>query len=183
MTTFISDDHTQALLSPPDLRERVPDDDMVQCIIKAVERAGLFAFKVNRKGTGKAQDQPRMMPAQAETRQAADEEKQRAHQARNGRGRGPKPPHDTPPPDGQGNLTDPDSKLTRRSRRHEVRQTCNVQAVVDANASRLVVATDIGQTPSGRPMFAPTVPPDDAQATFQAQGRAAKPDRLLARLS
>jgi transposase len=63
MANVISDDRTQALLLPPDLREWVPDDDMAHFIIEAVERVGLSAFKVNWKGMGKAQDHPRMMLA------------------------------------------------------------------------------------------------------------------------
>ena len=63
MATFISDDRTQALLLPPDLGDWVPDDDMAHFIIAAVERVGLSAFKVNWKGTGKAQYHPRMMLA------------------------------------------------------------------------------------------------------------------------
>ncbi|WP_184049240.1 transposase, partial [Roseospira visakhapatnamensis] len=311
MANFISDDRTQALLLPPDLREWVPDDDMAHFIIEAVERVGLSAFKVNWKGTGKAQYHPRMMlalliycyanglfssrrieratyrdvgvrfvaadthpdhdtiatfrrensaaiaeafaqvlvmgrelgllkvgmvsidgtkidanaskirsvrydrakalreqlekdiaallaqaeaadredqpdpqalpreiarrealrakldaacqrleaeaRAEAEAQQAAYEEKLRAHEARNGRGRAPKPPNDTPPPDAQSNLTDPDSKLMRKSKRHEVRQAYNAQAVVDADGSQLVLATDVGQTPSDQPMFEPAI--------------------------
>jgi transposase len=311
MANFISDDRTQALLLPPDLREWVPDDDMAHFIIEAVERVGLSAFQVNWKGTGKAQYHPRMMlalliycyangifssrrieratyrdigvrfvaadthpdhdtiatfrrqnaeaiaeafaqvllmgrelgllkvgmvsidgtkidanaskirsvrydrakalreqldqdiaallaqaeaadredqpdpqalpreiarreklrakldaacrrleseaRAEAEAQQAAYEEKQRAHEARNGRGRAPKPPDDTPPPDAQSNLTDPDSKLMRKSKRHEVRQAYNAQAVVDADGSQLVLATDVGQTPSDQRMFEPTI--------------------------
>ena len=63
MANFISHDRTQALLLPPDRREWVPDDDMVHFIIEATERIDLSSFKVNWKGTGKAQYQPRMMLA------------------------------------------------------------------------------------------------------------------------
>ena len=311
MANFISDDRTQALLLPPDLGDWVPDDDMAHFIIAAVERVGLSAFKVNWKGTGKAQYHPRMMlalliycyangifssrrieratfrdvgvrfvaadthldhdtiatfrrensaaiaeafvqvllmgrelgllkvgmvsidgtkidanaskirsvrhdrakalrelldkdiaallaqaeavdsedqpdpqalpreiarrealrakldaacqrledaaRAEAEAERAAYEEKLRAHQARNGQGRPPKPPDDTPPPAAQSNLTDPDSKLMRKSKRHEYRQAYNAQAVVDADGSQLVLAADVGQTPSDQPMFEPTI--------------------------
>ena len=52
-------------------------------------------------------------------------------EAREGRRRGPapKPPSNVPPPGRQSNLTDPDSKLMRKSKRHEVRQAYNAQAV------------------------------------------------------
>ena len=69
--------------------------------------------------------------------QADFEQKTAAWEARNGRGRKPEPPDDTPPPDRQGNLTDPDSKLMRKSKRHEFRQAYNAQAVVDADGSQL----------------------------------------------
>ena len=48
---------------PPDLREWVPQDDLAHFVIEAVERVHLGAFKVNWKGTGKAQYHPRMMLA------------------------------------------------------------------------------------------------------------------------
>ena len=57
--------------------------------------------------------------AAAADEQADYEERLAAWEARNRRGRKPKPPDDTPPPDRQGNLTDPDSKLMRKSTRHE----------------------------------------------------------------
>jgi transposase len=311
MANFISDDRTQALLLPPDLREWVPDDDMAHFIIEAVERVGLSAFKVNWKGTGKAQYHPRMMlalliycyangifssrrieratyrdvgvrfvaadthpdhdtiatfrrenagaiaeafaqvllmgrelgllkvgmvsidgtkidanaskirsvrydrakalreqldtdiaallaqaeaadredqpdpqalpreiarreklrakldaacqrleaeaRAEAEAQQPTYEEKRRAHEARNGRGAPPKPPDDTPPPDAQSNLTDPDSKLMRKSARHEYRQAYNCQAVVDADGSQVVLATDVGQNTNDQPLFETTI--------------------------
>ena len=61
MANFIPYDRSQSLLFPPDLREWVPEDNLTHFIIHAVERVGLSAFKVNWKGTGKAQYHPRMM--------------------------------------------------------------------------------------------------------------------------
>lgn len=95
--------------------------------------------------------------ARAEEERPAYEEKQRAHEARNRRGRAPKPPDEVPPPDAQSNLTDPDSKLMRKSKRHEYRQAYNAQAVVDADGSQLVLAPHISQTPSDGPTFAETI--------------------------
>ena len=311
MANFISHDRTQALLLPPDLREWVPDDDMVHFIIEATERIDLSSFKVNWKGTGKAQYHPWMMlalliycyanglfssrrierathrdvgvrfvaadthpdhdtiatfrrensaaiseafaqvlmmgrelgllkvgmvsidgtkidanaskirslrydrakalreqldkdiatllaraeaadsedlpdpqalppeisrlealrakldaacnhleaeaRAEAEAGRDAYEEKLRAHEARNGQGRPPKPPEETPSPDAQSNLTDPEAKLMRKSKRHEYGQAYNAQAVVDADGSQLVLTTDVGQTPSDQPLFEPTI--------------------------
>lgn len=95
--------------------------------------------------------------ARAEEERPAYEAKRRAHEARNRRGRAPKPPDEVPPPDAQSNLTDPDSRLMRKSKRHEYRQAYNAQAVVDADGSQLVLATHIAQTPSDGPTFEETV--------------------------
>lgn len=45
----------------PDLREWVPEDDLVHFVIPAVEGLDLSAFQVNEKGSGSAQDPPHMM--------------------------------------------------------------------------------------------------------------------------
>jgi transposase len=63
MANFISYDRGQGLLLPHDLREWVPEDDLAQFIVEAVERVYIGAFKVNWRGTGKAQYHPRMMLA------------------------------------------------------------------------------------------------------------------------
>ena len=57
-----------------------------------------------------------------------------AREQRQGRAKGkrPKPPDETPRPDEQSNLSDPDSRLMRKSKHHEYRQAYNAQAVVDA---------------------------------------------------
>jgi len=47
MANFISYDRSQALLFPSDLRDWVPEDDVVHFIIGAVEQVNLCAFKVN----------------------------------------------------------------------------------------------------------------------------------------
>ena len=46
------------------------------------------------------------------------------------------------------NLTDPDSALMRKSRRDSYEQAYNAQAVVDADGSQLILATDVIATPS-----------------------------------
>ena len=89
--------------------------------------------------------------------QAQYEEKLAAFEARNGRGRRPKPPEAAPPPDRQVNLTDPDSQLMRKSKRHEYRQAYNAQAVVDADGSQLVLATNVSRSPADGPTFAATI--------------------------
>ena len=51
------------MLLPPDLRDWVPEDDLVHFVIEAVERIPLKSFKVNDRGTGSAQMHPHMMLA------------------------------------------------------------------------------------------------------------------------
>ena len=52
---YISIDLRCLLLLPPDLRDRVPEDDMVHFVIEAVEDLPMKHFKVNQRGTGSAQ--------------------------------------------------------------------------------------------------------------------------------
>jgi len=89
-----------------------------------------------------------------ESRKAAYEAKKAA---RRRRGQPPKPPDETPPPDRQSNLTDPDSALMRKSKAHEYRQAYNAQAVVCAEGSQLILATNMATTPSDQPTFAATI--------------------------
>ena len=95
--------------------------------------------------------------AEAAAARPAYEAKKVAHEARKGRGRPPKPPEDDPPPSRQSNLTDPDSALMRRSDAHEYRQAYNAQAVVCAEGSQLILATNLTACPSDAPSFAATI--------------------------
>ena len=72
--------------------------------------------------------------ARAESERGEYERKVAAREARKGRRKGGKikPPDDTPGGGEQTNLTDPDSGLMRKSKRHEYRQSYNAQSVVDA---------------------------------------------------
>ncbi|WP_183187366.1 transposase, partial [Acetobacter oeni] len=95
---------------------------------------------------------------QAEVARPAYEQKKAAYDAKTGRrGRAPKPPDDEPPPERQVSLTDPDSRLMRRSDAHEVRQAYNAQAVVCAEGSQLIVTTGVVATSADAPSFADTV--------------------------
>jgi hypothetical protein len=86
------------------------------------------------------------------------EAKKAAYDAKKGRrGRPPKPPEDDPPSARQSNLTDPDSALMRRSDAHEFRQAYNAQAVVCAEGSQLILATNLTACPSDAPSFAATI--------------------------
>jgi hypothetical protein len=96
--------------------------------------------------------------ADAEAERAAYQEKQAAYEAKKGRrGHPPKPPPDAPPATRQSNLTDPDSALMRRSVAHEYRQAYNAQAVVCAEGTQLILATNLIATSADAPSFAATI--------------------------
>ena len=98
----------------------------------------------------------RRLEAQAKARAAAErpayEAKVAAREARTGRAKGkrPRPPDEAPRPDAQSNLSDPDSRLMRKSKQHEYRQAYNAQAVVDAAGSQLILGARISQCASDR---------------------------------
>ncbi len=60
---YISVDRNQPLLLPPDLREWIPEDDLVHFVIAAVEGVDVSVFRVNERGTGSPQYPPHMMLA------------------------------------------------------------------------------------------------------------------------
>jgi transposase len=96
--------------------------------------------------------------AAAEAEQPVYEAKKAAYDGKTGhRGSAPVPPDPNPPAERQSNLTDPDSALMRRSDRHEYRQAYNAQAVVCADGSQLVVATNLVATTADAPSFAATI--------------------------
>ena len=104
----------------------------------------------------------RRLEAQARARAAAErgayDAKVAAREKRRGRAKGkhPKPPDETPAAAEQSNLSDPDSRLMRKSKRHEYRQAYNAQAAVDADRARHVAAVQ------GRPRRAPPPNPQSA---------------------
>jgi transposase len=55
------------------------------------------------------------------------------------------------------NLTDPESALMRKSRRDSYEQAYNAQAVVDADGSQMVLATDVIRTPSDANQLEPAL--------------------------
>ena len=96
--------------------------------------------------------------AEAEAAHPVYEAKKAAYDAKKGRrGRPPQPPAETPAPERQSNLTDPDSALMRRSDAHEYRQAYNAQAVVCAEGAQLILATNLVATPADAPSFADTI--------------------------
>ncbi len=90
--------------------------------------------------------------ARAEAERADYEAKVAAREARKGRAKGkhPKPPDDRPRPEEQSNLSDPDSRLMRKSKHHEYRQAYNAQAVVDAGGSQLILGARVSNCASDR---------------------------------
>jgi len=90
--------------------------------------------------------------ARATAEQAGYEAKVHAREARSGRAKGkhPKPPSATPDDDEQSNLTDPDSRIMRKSKRAAYRQSYNAQAVVDADGSYLILGARVSPCASDR---------------------------------
>ena len=60
---FVIVDRNTPMLFPPDLRDWIPEDDMVHFVIEAVEGMSLRCLKVNRRGSGSEQYPPKMMLA------------------------------------------------------------------------------------------------------------------------
>ena len=51
------------MLLPPDLRDWIPEEDLVHFVIEAVEQMPATSFRINHRGTGSQQYSPRMMLA------------------------------------------------------------------------------------------------------------------------
>lgn len=60
-TRFVNVDRNTPMLLPPDLRDGIPEDDMVHFVIEAVEGMHLPNLQVNRHGSGSEQYPPKMM--------------------------------------------------------------------------------------------------------------------------
>ena len=60
-TRFVNVDRNTPMLLPPDLREWVPEEDMVHFVIEAVAGMNLPTLKINRRGCGSEQYPPKMM--------------------------------------------------------------------------------------------------------------------------
>lgn len=60
---LVNVDRDTPLLLPPDLRQWVPEDDMVHFVLQAVEQMTLSTLKTNRRGSGSEQYPPKMMLA------------------------------------------------------------------------------------------------------------------------
>jgi len=90
--------------------------------------------------------------ARAAAEQAEYERKVAAREKRQGKRKGKRiqPPKEEPEGREQSNLTDADSRLMRKNKHSEYRQSYNAQAVVDAQGSQLVLGTRVSQCASDR---------------------------------
>jgi transposase len=97
--------------------------------------------------------------ARAVAERADYDRKLAARQLRTGSAKGPvpKPPQDTPDPEEQINLTDPDARLMRKSKREGYTQSYNAQAVVDADGSQLIVGQRVCDCASDAGQLAPNL--------------------------
>src|SRR5262249_23910463 len=88
--------------------------------------------------------------ARLEAERADYERRKTAHETdgRNGGGRPPSPPAETPRPQRPGHLTHPGSRPMRKNRRTPERQSYNAQAAVDADGSQLVLGARVSQCAS-----------------------------------
>ena len=94
----------------------------------------------------------RRAQSRADSEREGYERKVEAREQREGsrKGRPIKAPAEEPRDEEQINLTDADSSLMRKSRRHEYRQAYNAQAAVDADGSQLVLGSRVSVSASDR---------------------------------
>lgn len=101
------------------------------------------------------------LEAQAKARAKAEhadyDKRKQSHDDRGGAGRPPTPPSETPRSEEQTNLTDPDSRIMRKSKRSEYRQSYNAQAAVDADGTQLILGVNVSQCASDANELIPTV--------------------------
>ena len=94
----------------------------------------------------------RRAQSRADSEREGYERKVEAREQREGsrKGKPIKAPAEEPRDEEQVNLTDADSSLMRKSRRHEYRQAYNAQAAVDADGSQLVLGSRVSVSASDR---------------------------------
>ena len=63
MAKFVPCNRDQPYLLSPDMRDWIPEDDLAHFVIEAVALVDVSRFRVNERGTGSAQYEPRMMLA------------------------------------------------------------------------------------------------------------------------
>jgi transposase len=94
---------------------------------------------------------------QAQKQMPAYEQKVKAQAERRHGGRVAKPPTTEPEPDEQINLTDPESRLMRKSRNEAYQQSYNAQAAVTADGSQLIVGARVSDNASDKGQLEPTL--------------------------
>ena len=116
----------------------------------------------------------RRAKARADSEREEYERKVEAREQREGsrKGKPIKAPAEEPRDEEQVNLTDADSSLMRKSRRHEYRQAYNAQAAVDADGSQLVLGSRVSVSASDRNELVADVD--------SMPGALGSPDRVLA---
>jgi transposase len=143
------------LLGRAEAADGVGEEDL-QALPKELARREALRAKLREALRAKLDAARQRLEAQAKARAAAEradwEAKVAARASRTGRAKGkpPQPPDATPRPEEQSNLSDPDSRLMRKSKNHEYRQAYNAQAVVDAEGSQLILCARISQCASDR---------------------------------
>ena len=95
--------------------------------------------------------------AQAQRQMPAYEAKVQAQAQRRHGGRVAKPPRPEPEPETQYNLTDPESRLMRKSQRDACQQSYNAQAAVCAEGSQLIVGVRVSDNASDKGQLEPTL--------------------------
>jgi transposase len=93
----------------------------------------------------------------AQSQMPAYEAKVQAQAARRHGGRVAQPPSAAPEPDAQINLTDPESRLMRKSRNDAFAQSYNAQAAVCAGGSQLIVGVQVTQNAADKGQLEPTL--------------------------
>ena len=103
------------------------------------------------------EDLEKRAKARAASEPADYERKVRDRDERASKGKKIKPPKDTPDDREQTNLTDPESRLMRKSKREGYTQSYNSQAAVDANGSQLVLSNHVSTCASDANELEPAV--------------------------
>ena len=93
----------------------------------------------------------------AQSQMPAYEAKVQAQAQRRHGGRVAQPPSAQPEPDEQINLTDPESRLMRKSRNEAFQQSYNAQAAVCAEGSQLIVGVHVTQSASDKSQLEPSL--------------------------
>jgi hypothetical protein len=86
------------------------------------------------------------------------EKKKEQWEKNNRRGHEPKPPAASgPDPQSQSNLSDPDSRIMRKSKNEAFAQAYNAQLAVDADGSQLILGAYVSQNPADNNELKPMV--------------------------